>query len=128
MWRSPQPFTSVKPLALKPATHPKPSKSAENTKKQPPLPNFLAISKPLSITSKLYPLSHKKVLAASVSALEGTSPTLPLLCPQSRLQRRSTAPVSPLKPPVAAPPRSPAQQTLKALSTPFLALKTPAFP
>jgi carboxymethylenebutenolidase len=31
-------------------------------------------------------------------------------------------------PPVAEPPRSPAQQTLKALSTPFLALKTPAFP
>ena len=75
---------------------PKLSKSAENTKKKPQLPNFSAISKPPLITSKLYPLSNNKVLAASVSALEDTSPTSPLLCPKSRLQRRSTAPVSPL--------------------------------
>src|SRR4028119_898387 len=112
MWRSPQPFTNVKPPALKPATHPKLSKSAENTKKKPQLPNFSAISKPPLITSKLNPLSNNKVLAASVSALEDTSPASPLLCLKSRLQRHSTAPVSPLSPPAAAPPPSPAQQTL----------------
>src|SRR4028118_105467 len=107
MWRSPQPFTNVKPPGLKPATHPKLSKSAENTKKKPQLPNFSAISKPPSITSKLYPLSNNLVLAASVSALEDTSPTSPLLCPKSRLQRRSTAPASPLQPPAAPPPPPP---------------------